>query len=263
MTILLANDDGYQAEGIQVLLRVLEEAGHEVWMAAPDGERSAKSHSMTLGEDIVARKIGENRWILNGQPGDCVLYGLKGGLFPRTPDMVVTGINRGYNISTDVCYSGTIGAAEEATLCGVPAIALSCQGRPYPYEATARFALAHLESFRSLCGASSYVSVNVPGDTDGKSWEPAVLSPLGYNDAVVKTSGSGMRTFDHQDARFGSSVLLRFKGEEIRGRKDLEGSDLDVVAHGRIAVSVFEVLPSVDPRGQANLEKLRKSDANT
>ena len=131
MTILLANDDGYQAEGIQVLLRVLEEAGHEVWMAAPDGERSAKSHSMTLGEDIVARKIGENRWILNGQPGDCVLYGLKGGLFPRTPDMVVTGINRGYNISTDVCYSGTIGAAEEATLCGVPAIALSCQGRPY------------------------------------------------------------------------------------------------------------------------------------
>ena len=125
MIILLTNDDGYQAEGISVLETVLAEAGHEVWVCAPSDQRSAQSHAMTLKGKIRFIRFDARHYHCSGTPADCILYGLNGGALPVAPDVVVSGINHGYNASTDILYSGTVGAASEAALRGIPAIAIS------------------------------------------------------------------------------------------------------------------------------------------
>ncbi len=261
MTILLVNDDGYEAEGIRVLEEVLVAAGHEVWVCAPSSQRSASSHGMTLGRDVTATSFGANHWHVDGFPSDCILYGLRGGLFPLSPDLVVSGINHGYNISTDILYSGTIGAASEAALAGIPAIAISCQkkgdGGVFPFEKAARFLVEHLTSFLPLCGKESFVNINVPPESDGKRWAASNLSRLYYDDVVLKGSTSSTRTFDHP--HFGSSILLRLSGGRASQQEEEKESDFHRMEEGLISVTVLGVLPRVDETRQALLRLLEKS----
>ena len=127
--ILLVNDDGIQSDG---LCRLAAEAAKwgEVWVVAPDGQRSACSHSLTIDDPLIVRPYdfpvaGVHAFSCSGLPTDCVRIGLFGDIMPGKPDVVFSGINNGYNTGTDIQYSATVGAALDAAMCGIPAIAFS------------------------------------------------------------------------------------------------------------------------------------------
>lgn len=121
--LLLTNDDGVHARGLAALAAALDELG-EVHVIAPEREQSACGHALTLHRPLRVEPLGERRFAVNGTPSDCVNLGVLGFL-PAPPVLVVSGINQGSNLGDDVTYSGTVSAAMEATLLGVPAIAVS------------------------------------------------------------------------------------------------------------------------------------------
>ncbi len=123
--ILLSNDDGINAPGLAVLERIARTLSDDVWVVAPETEQSASSHSLTLHRPLRLREIDERHFALDGRPTDCALLAINMIMRDRKPDLVLSGINFGRNICDDVTYSGTIAVAMEATLLGVPAIALS------------------------------------------------------------------------------------------------------------------------------------------
>jgi 5'-nucleotidase len=127
MLILCTNDDGYLARGLRVLADAARSLG-EVHVVAPDREQSATSHSLTMHIPIRARSVGERTHSVTGTPTDCVLLGVQ-ALLPRRPDFVLSGVNHGMNMGEDVLYSGTVSAAMEAVVFGIPAVALSYAGR--------------------------------------------------------------------------------------------------------------------------------------
>lgn len=137
--ILISNDDGIDSEGIAALAVALSAVG-EVTVVAPEREQSAASHSLTLHKPLRIYERGALRYAVSGTPTDCVCMGIH-HLMPAAPDIVVSGINRGANLGDDVTYSGTVSAAMEGTLLGVPSVAISqvCWN-PVGYAAAAQFA---------------------------------------------------------------------------------------------------------------------------
>lgn len=123
MKILCTNDDGYLAKGIQVLAAAARDLG-TVLTVAPDREQSATSHSLTIHRPLRARRTPEDVWVVDGTPTDCVLMAVN-ELLPEPPDICVSGVNHGSNMGEDILYSGTVAAAMEATVIGIPAVALS------------------------------------------------------------------------------------------------------------------------------------------
>ncbi len=123
--ILLANDDGFDSAGLDVLRRIALEITEDVWICAPDREQSARSHALTIDRPLRLRERAERVFTVDGTPTDCVLIALNRLLADHPPDLVLSGVNHGYNIADDVSYSGTLAVAMEATLLGFPAIALS------------------------------------------------------------------------------------------------------------------------------------------
>lgn len=165
MLILLTNDDGIHSYGLTTLARHLTPLGRVV-VVAPDRERSAASHSLTLHSPLRAEEIAADRFAVDGTPTDCVNLGVH-GLLGMRPDMVISGINRGGNLGDDITYSGTVAAAMEATLMGVPAFAVSLDAKQFAsddFEVAARFA-AHLARRIAEHGlpADTLLNVNVPG----------------------------------------------------------------------------------------------------
>jgi 5'-nucleotidase len=126
MHILLSNDDGILARGLQVLEQACEPLG-ALSVVAPDREQSATSHSLTLHHPLRPVRLGERRWQVDGTPTDCVLLACE-ALLDTRPDFVISGINHGPNMGEDVLYSGTVAAAMEGLALGIPAIALSFAG---------------------------------------------------------------------------------------------------------------------------------------
>jgi 5'-nucleotidase len=125
MRILLTNDDGIHAPGLELLEAVAAQLSDDVWVCAPAEENSGAGHSLTLNLPVRLRRFGEKRFAVAGTPTDAINLALH-KLFPdRPPDLVISGINHGENLADDVTYSGTISAAMEAALAGIPAIALS------------------------------------------------------------------------------------------------------------------------------------------
>src|ERR1700759_2272853 len=122
--ILISNDDGMEAPGIKMLARIAHELTSDVWIVAPEMEQSGASHSLTTRRPLRMVQVEERRYQVDGTPTDCVLLALKRLLRDTPPTLVLSGINRGGNIAEDVTYSGTVAAAMEATLFGIPAIAL-------------------------------------------------------------------------------------------------------------------------------------------
>ena len=130
MRILLTNDDGLDAPGIAVMANALADLG-ELSVIAPSRERSGASHALTMLEPIRVHDRGHRRWAVDGTPVDCVYLGLH-KLCGEHPDLVVSGINKGANLGDDVLYSGTVGAAREAALNGIPSIAVSLDTQTWP-----------------------------------------------------------------------------------------------------------------------------------
>ena len=123
--VLLTNDDGIEARGLKVLRKIMHGLCRDVWIVAPEIEQSGASHSLTLHRPLRVRRLGPRRFAVDGTPTDCVLLALKNLMRDNRPALVISGINGGANLGDDVTYSGTVAAAMEATLLGVPAIALS------------------------------------------------------------------------------------------------------------------------------------------
>lgn len=129
MNILCTNDDGYLATGIRVLASAARSLG-SVTVVAPDREQSATSHSLTIHHPLRARRSSDGAWIVDGTPTDCVILAVN-ALLPERPDLCVSGINQGPNMGEDVLYSGTVAGAMEATVIGIPAVAVSYTGDRY------------------------------------------------------------------------------------------------------------------------------------
>lgn len=191
MLILVSNDDGFFSEGIKALANRMRELG-EVWVVAPDREQSASGHSLTLHRPLRARRVNnrEREFMVDGTPTDCVNLAIN-RLLPRKPDLVVSGINRGANLGDDVTYSGTVSAALEAVLLGVPAIAFSAvphqKTDELKFEAAADYAkfLAEQVSEHGLA-PGTLLNVNIPSETE-MGERRAVVCRMGkriYSDVV-------------------------------------------------------------------------------
>ena len=186
--ILVSNDDGVHSAGIAALAEALRDLG-QVVVVAPDRERSAVSHSLTLHRPLRVEEIGPGRYAVDGTPTDCVNLGVN-GILPRRPALVVSGINKGANLGDDVTYSGTVSAAMEGTLLGLPAFAISLLGRgDFRFEVAARFArrLAAWVFERGL-PPDTLLNVNVPAPLDGEPIRGFALTRMGrrrYGDAII------------------------------------------------------------------------------
>ena len=128
MTILISNDDGYDAPGLKALEEELSRLGRVV-VVAPDREQSGAAHSLTLNHPLRVRPVDEDRYRVEGTPTDCVNLAIFQLLKDGRPDLVVSGINRGYNLGDDVTYSGTVAAALEGVLLEIPSFAISLDSR--------------------------------------------------------------------------------------------------------------------------------------
>ncbi|HXX99275.1 MAG TPA: 5'/3'-nucleotidase SurE [Candidatus Limnocylindrales bacterium] len=143
--ILLTNDDGYQAEGLQTLAEELADFA-TVSIVAPSREQSGTAQSLTLRQPIVCNKIGEREWAIDGTPADCVIVALH-KLLPEKPDLMISGINHGANLGENAYYSGTVGAAREGALHHIPSVAVSLYSKKenVKFEHSARVARAAAE----------------------------------------------------------------------------------------------------------------------
>ena len=135
--ILISNDDGIESPGIKVLEKIARQLSDDVWVVAPELEQSGASHSLTTRRPLRMTAVSSRRYAVDGTPTDCVLLAVKRLLRDRPPDLVLSGINGGSNVGEDLTYSGTVAAAMEATLLGIPAMALSQDfrdGDPVPWD---------------------------------------------------------------------------------------------------------------------------------
>src|SRR6476659_2317843 len=162
--ILITNDDGIHSDGLHKLETALKELG-DVYVVAPASEMSGASHSLTLARPLRIRQLDDRHWAIDGTPTDCVTLALNKILFPdELPDICVSGINHGGNLGDDATYSGTVAGALEATILGVPGIAISLVARDhFNFAEAARFAL--LASRKILAEGlpeGTLLNVNVP-----------------------------------------------------------------------------------------------------
>lgn len=125
MRILLTNDDGYHAPGLKVLERIAAALSDDVWVVAPADEQSGAGHSLTLTRPLRMRRFDDRRFAISGTPTDAVMMAVAKIMKDSPPDLILSGVNRGANLAEDVTYSGTVSAAMEGALAGVPSMALS------------------------------------------------------------------------------------------------------------------------------------------
>lgn len=224
--ILLTNDDAYFAEGLRFLDESLSPLGRVV-VVAPDRDRSAASHALTLNHPLRLRPHGEDRYSVDGTPTDCVNLGVLGLIEPR-PDLVVSGINAGLNLGDDVTYSGTVAAAIEGTVLGVPSIAVSQDGPPFDYPAGARVAaqIARMVIERGL-PRDTFLSVNIPA----KEIRGMLITRQGrriYHEPIVKRVDPRGKTY-------------YWIGGKPSGWRDDPGCDHSAVKEGYVSVTPLHI----------------------
>lgn len=188
MKILISNDDGIFAPGIAALVRAFAAAGHEVCVCAPDSQRSAASHSLTIGRRIAVKETSfpgaQRAYAIGGTPADCVKLGLT-VLCPEA-EAVVSGVNHGCNVGTDVLYSGTVAAAMEGAICGRPALAVSQMAGRAEYERSSALAVQLLDMMTAhplppLC----VLNLNCPEQEEIRGLVTAKLEQLHYTESYV------------------------------------------------------------------------------
>ena len=229
MKILLTNDDGINSDGIQKMAACLRSVGkHKVTVVAPVQNRSAVSQAITvINEPVKIVNLGEDNWSCSGTPSDCVIAALKGD-FCEKPDLVLSGINQGANLGTDIIFSGTAAAARQASLYGVPAIALSLKTRElFHWDMAASWVLEHLDELIEFWRENTFVNVNIPNRPEG---------PLG-----ILTSWPGIKhyndTLSVKKDEEGSLLCSLSWGKESVVYE--AGSDLDVVSRNYVSVSTL------------------------
>lgn len=197
MKILLTNDDGIEGEGLLTLASALKKRGHEVFVAAPTVNNSAISHKLTMRTSVSVEKRAEGVYSIGGSPADCVLIALFHLKF--RPDLVISGINTGTNLGSDVLYSGTVAGAEEGAQNGYRSIALSARFRRIktPEENSAillraaEIAADRLDEWYGLAGETDFLNINVP-DCEPLGTRFCANAHTPYN-TQYETTESGVR----------------------------------------------------------------------
>lgn len=176
MRVLLTNDDGVGAAGIEALRKELAR-DHEVCTVAPDRERSGTSHATTFRDEVAFRGLADDLFSCTGTPADCVLFSLLGAI-DFAPDVVISGINLGANLGTDIIFSGTVAGARQAALMKVPGIAVSLvtESKEPDFAPAARFIADTLPLLTSLWDEQHFINVNIP-EVVRDGWEITVTRP--------------------------------------------------------------------------------------
>lgn len=245
MRIILTNDDGIDAVGIRLLQKALAEKGHTVALSAPMKNQSAKSHSITIRSSYDVEKRSDKEYAVDGTPADSTIFGLFSGVFDAfKPELVISGINNGYNLSSDILYSGTCGAASEAAMNQYKSIAISAE-QDVDNRAllkAAEFIANNLDEIVKKITNYTYININVPvkGDVHDSCISKVVFFSHD-NEIRAKNAIEGRintYTSDVFDSRRYKAVL-----KEPDEREENLISDCDAVQKGIIAVSLVSVVP--------------------
>ncbi|MEQ1855277.1 MAG: 5'/3'-nucleotidase SurE [Longimicrobiales bacterium] len=231
MKILCTNDDGYLATGIRVLASAASALG-SVTTVAPDREQSATSHSLTLHHPLRARRTTDGAWIVDGTPTDCVLLAVN-ALLPERPDVCLSGINHGPNMGEDVLYSGTVAAAMEATVMGIPALALSYSGALHEelegWEPVVRRILQAILGREGL-PSDTLFNVNLPA-----------VSPADVRGIRVTTLGKRRFAESITRAKDPSGREYYWIGGGMATWSGAEDSDFQAVEDGYVSVTPLQI----------------------
>jgi len=236
MRILVTNDDGIDSRGLRALVDALREA-HEVWVIAPEGERSGVSHCVTLKGPIRFTRHAEREFAVSGSPADCVILSMFDAI-PVRPDAVVSGINHGPNIGTDLLYSGTAAAARQGALMRLPSLAVSLDfsNDGMEFARPAAFVAANLERFVALWSADHFININFPASGEYRGVRVSSPCQKVYNDRL--------RGFEAPDGRI--YYFMQGEGFDIA---EEEGSDWQAIKGGFVSVSPIRVHPNMGDDG--------------
>lgn len=239
MKILITNDDGALSPALAILKEHLKE--HEIYIVAPEKDRSGCSHAISLNKPVKFKQLSENFFSCSGTPADCVLYSMLGAI-PFKPDFIISGINLGANLGTDLIYSGTVAAARQAVLMGIPAIAVSLNkfNPPYPLDYIAKFLADNVERFYEKSSKDYFLNINFPESiSENTKIEYVNLGRRFYHDTLAKHALCKKEKF-----YFLTGTLDHLTMEE--------DSDWAAVERGNIAVSKVYVHPSDNQKFKDN-----------
>lgn len=243
MRILISNDDGYLAPGINAIAEALA-AIAEIVVVAPDSNRSGSSNSLTLDLPLSVYRAPNGFHFVNGTPSDCVHVALTGVLSFK-PDLIVSGINQGQNMGDDTLYSGTVAAATEGFLFGIPAIAFSQVDKGWQHlDAAARVAREIVERRFDMLQQPFLLNVNIP-NLPYEQLKPAVATRLGkrhVSEPVIKAKDPHGRE-------------IFWIGPTGAAKDAGEGTDFHAVAHGHVSITPLQI----DLTHTSQLAGLRKS----
>jgi 5'-nucleotidase len=248
--ILVTNDDGFHAPGLKVLEKIARQLSDDVWVVAPSLEQSGAGHSLTLRRPLQTRRFSRRRFAVEGTPTDCVLVAVKSLIPGRKPDLVLSGVNHGANLGEDVTYSGTVSAAMEATLIGIPAIALSQvrdPQRPIQWKTAERHGadvIRKLTRFPWTKGV--LMSVNFPNVANGA-----------VSGIRLARQGRRIATIELVPVTDPGGRPYLWIGDFASDEPLDKGSDLAAVAEGAIAVTPLHL----DLTHQGMMRKMRKAFA--
>jgi len=237
MRILLTNDDGIHAPGLESLERVARTLSDDVWVVAPETDQSGFAHSLSLSEPLRLRAMGEKRFAVRGTPTDCVIMGVR-RLMDSPPDLILSGINSGSNIADDITYSGTVAGAMEGTLLGIRSIALSQAyrhdgetGRQVPWATAEALAPALVDRLLSIALPQGvFLNLNFPN-----------CAPEEVAGTVVTAQGKlvyNLGIEERHDGRGFPYYWLRFGREPEVVR---EGTDLHALQNRLVSVTPLKL----------------------
>jgi 5'-nucleotidase len=230
MIILLSNDDGIHSEGLTALEESVRHVG-EIYTVAPDRAQSSMSHALTLHRPLRVHDLGARRLSVDGTPVDCVKLALT-GLLPMRPELVISGINKGPNLGDDIIYSGTVSAAIEGALLGIPAIAVSLVTfKDFDFRAAAEFTATLVQRIAEKgIPPKTLLNVNVPPlpKPDLKGWRATRMGKRHYSENIV----------ERVDPR---GVKYYWIGGDDLGFSNDEGTDCQAVYEGYVSVTPLQV----------------------
>lgn len=251
MRILITNDDGIHAKGLEILKAIALGLSPDVWTVAPETNQSGTSHSMTLHSPLRLRKIDDRTYAVAGTPTDCVIMAVRHLMKDEPPALILSGINHGSNLADDVTYSGTVAAAMEGTILGIRSIALSLM---MGFEEGSRRAIWETP----LAHAPSLISKLI-----ADKWRPGALINVNFPDvapddvAGIAVTRQGVRdaallNIDSRADPWGTPYF--WFGFERRKSTLVEGTDLAAIAENKISVTPLS-LDLTDAAALAPLEK--------
>jgi 5'-nucleotidase len=244
MRILLTNDDGIHAHGLEVMEKIARQLSDDVWVVAPESDQSGVSHSLSLNDPLRLRELGPRHFAVKGTPTDCVIMAARHILPDGKPDLLLSGVNRGRNAAEDVTYSGTVAGAIEGTVLGIPSFALSqaftYQSRYDPHWATAlKFGpdLIHRMLAEGL-PHDVLINVNFPDCAPEEVKGVAVCSQ-------GKRPQELLRIEPRFDGRGNPYYWIAY--ERARDQALRDGTDLSALADNRIAVTPLRLNMTDEP----------------